>query len=51
MIRREFLMMFPAAAAISIVSRVAWAAGEGAAVVAQIHRYLAEQQQADGATG
>lgn len=31
--------------------RVAAAAGEGAAVVAQIHRYLAEQQQVDGATG
>ena len=31
--------------------RVAAAAGEGAAVVAQVHRYLAEQQQVDEATG
>ena len=31
--------------------RVAAAAGEGAAVVAQIHRYLAEQQQVDPEAG
>lgn len=32
MIRREFLMLFPAAAAVSLASRVAWAGGDGAAV-------------------
>ncbi|TKR32892.1 alpha/beta hydrolase [Luteimonas gilva] len=32
MIRREFLMLFPAAAAVSLASRMAWAAGGDAAV-------------------